>query len=118
MKTSLTGIALASLPGLLALALFYSLAFHMYRSLGGWPSGIGEAGFSPALAMHAKIASGYFWITLGVSLFALPVAVMICWVVTRWRHFIPYFGLYVIVFVMIIIFMQLAPEPFLYWWRD
>jgi hypothetical protein len=118
MKASRTGIVLASLPGLLALGLFHSLALHMHRTLGGWPSGIGTAGFPPALVTHANIAQGFFWMTIGASLCALPVAVLVCLIVSRWQHFIPYFGLYVFVFVLCIILMQFAPEPYLYWWND
>ena len=118
MKASRTGIVLASLPGLLALALFYSLAIHMHWTLGSWPSGIGTTGFPPALVSHANIAQGFFWMSIGGSIFALPVAVMVCWIISRWQHYIPYFGLYILVFVLIIIAMQYAPEPYLYWWND
>jgi NADH:ubiquinone oxidoreductase subunit 3 (subunit A) len=118
MRTSRTGIAISALPGLLALGLFYSLAIHMHRALGGWPSGIGEAGFPPALATHANVATSYFWITLLVSFFTLPVAILFCLLVSRWRHLVRYFALYAFVFMVSILLMQLAPEPFLYWWRD
>ena len=118
MRASRTGIVVSALPGLLALGLFYSLAIHMHRALGGWPAGIGEVGFSPALATHASIATSYFWITLAVSFFTLPVAILICLFVSRWRHLVPYLALYAFVFIVSIVLMQFAPGPFLYWWRD
>ncbi|MDA0668109.1 MAG: hypothetical protein O3A50_10075 [Planctomycetota bacterium] len=118
MKASRTGIVVSALPGLLALALFYSLAVHMHRSLGGWPAGIGEAGFPPALLTHATIATTYFWVSVVLSIFILPAAILVCLLVSRWRHLAPYFALYALVFVVSIALMQLAPEPFLYWWWD
>jgi NADH:ubiquinone oxidoreductase subunit 3 (subunit A) len=118
MRTSRTGIIVSASPGLLALGLFYSLAIHMHRSLGGWPSGIGEAGFPPALLAHATIATSYFWILLLLSIFTLPVAILVCLLVPRWRHLVPYFALYALVFIVSIVLMQLAPEQYLYWWRD
>src|SRR5262245_50988102 len=48
MITPRTGFAIAALPGILMLALFYSLVIHMHQSLGRWPTSIGENGFSPA----------------------------------------------------------------------
>ena len=118
MRASRTGIAVSALPGLLALGLFYSLAIHMHRSLGGWPSTIGERGFPPALITHATIATNYFWISLAVSVFILPVAILVCLFVPRWRHFVRYFALYAFVFIVSIVLMQLAPDAYLYWWRD
>jgi hypothetical protein len=118
MKASRTGIIVSAAPGLLSLGLFYSLAIHMRSALGGWPSGIGEAGFPPSLAMHANITSSYFWITLLVSFVTLPVAILVCLLVSRWQRLVPYFALYAFVFVVSILLMQFAPEPFLYWWRD
>src|ERR1041385_497916 len=53
LRPSAKGAVISASPSLLMLLLFYSLAFHMYESLGGWPAGIGEAGFSPGLKGHA-----------------------------------------------------------------
>ncbi len=118
MGVSCKGIVISVLPGLFALGLFYSLAFHMHHSLGGWPTSIGERGFPPALLIHATVATSYFWILILLSIFILPVAILVCLLVSRWRHFVLYFVLYAFVFVVSIVLMQLAPEPFLYWWRD
>ncbi len=118
MRASPTCIIVSGSPGLLARGLFYSLAFHMHRTLGGWPAGIGEAGFPPALLTHATIATSYFWVLLLVSLVTLPIAIPVCLSVARWRWLVPYFALYALVFIASIVLMQLAPEPYLYWWRD
>jgi len=48
---------ISALPSFSMLLLFYSLAAHMYLSLGCWPGGIGEAGFSPVLKAHAYAAT-------------------------------------------------------------
>jgi hypothetical protein len=118
MRVSRTGIFFSASPGLLAVGLFYSLAIHMHRSLGVWPSSIGEAGFPPALLVHATIATSYFWILMALSILTVPVAFLLCLCVSRWRHLAPYFALYALVFGVCIAVMQLAPEPYLYWWQD
>lgn len=115
---SRTGIIVSTAPGLLALGLFYSLALHMHRALHGWPAGIGEAGFPPALAAHAFAATNFFWVTLVVSFFSLPGAILVSGLMARWRHLVPYLVLHALAFVVSIALMQFAPEPFLYWWRD
>jgi hypothetical protein len=118
MRASRTGIAVSAFPGLLALGLFYSLAFHMHRALGRWPDGIGEAGFPSSLTTHAYIATTYFWIAILISVFTVPLAIVACLVIPQWRRFVPYFALYAFVFVASILLMQLAPAQFLYWWND
>ena len=118
MRASRTGIILSATPGVLAVALFYSLAIHMHRTLGGWPAGIGEAGFPPVLLIHATIATSYFWILLLVSFLTVPVGILVCLLVSRWRHLVPYLVVYALVFAGSIVLMQFAPEPYLYWWRD
>ncbi|PYX49616.1 MAG: hypothetical protein DMG76_36915, partial [Acidobacteria bacterium] len=59
MSTSRTGITIAALPGVVMLALFYSLAIHMHQSLGGWPTSIGERGFPLALVIHSAITVNF-----------------------------------------------------------
>jgi hypothetical protein len=118
MRASRTGIIVSAAPGFLALGLFYSLAIHMHQSLGKWPTSIGERGFPPALLTHATVATTYFWVSILLSVFILPVAILVCLFVSRWRHLVHYFALYAFVFIVSIVLMQFAPEPFLYWWRD
>jgi hypothetical protein len=118
MRASRTGIIVSALPSFLMLGLFYSLAFHMYRSLGGWPTSIGERGFPPLLLAHVNVTV-YFFITLiWFGMFIWPVAILVCLFVRGWRRFVPYFALYALLFGICWGLMQLAPEQFLYWWRD
>jgi len=118
MKPSRISIVALSLPCFLALALFYTLAVHMRRSLGGWPSGIGTSGFPPALLTHAAIATHYFWTWLLVSLLTLPVLILTSLLVPRWRALTPYFALYGFLLFTSIAFVLLSPEPYLDWWAD
>src|SRR6185436_9220623 len=116
MSTSRTGITIAALPGVVMLALFYSLALHMHQSLGGWPTSIGERGFSPALVAHSWIAVNVF-ILLFFSLFGLPIPILICSFVESWRRFNVYFAVYAGVILLCFAVTQLAAPPqFLYWW--
>ena len=98
--------------------MFYSLAIQMHQSLGAWPTSIDERGFPPLLVTHATVATGYFGILLLFGIFVLPVAILVCLLAPRWRRFVPYFAMYALVFVVCWGLMQLASEPFLYWWRD
>jgi len=113
---AITWVAL--LPALAMLGLFYSLAVHMHQSLGGWPTSIGERGFASSLITHAGIATGYFSILLLVSLFAWPVALLLCAVVRRWRRGIFYLGVYALSCLVCFGAMLLAPSQFLNWWWD
>jgi hypothetical protein len=100
------------------LVLFYSLALHMYWSLGGWPKSIGEEGFPASLVAHANIDMYFFIANIWFGMFALPVPILVCLPRPRWRSLVPYFALYAVVFCVCWRLMHLAPEPFLYWWRD
>lgn len=111
-------VAISTLPSVTALGLFYSLAIHMHRSLGGWPTAIGEAGFPPALLIHATIATSYFWFLAIGSFVALPISILFSLLVSGLRHIVPYLALHAFSFVVTVMLMQLAPEAYLYWWRD
>ena len=100
------------------LGLFYTLALHMDRSLGGWPTSIGERGFPASLVAHANITMYFFIALIWFGVFVLPVAILVYLLRQPWRHFAPYFVLYALAFLVCWGLMQLAPEPFLIWWRD
>jgi hypothetical protein len=118
MSVSRTGLAVSAAPSILMLALFYSLAFHMYQSLGTWPNSIGESGFSSALVRHANLTM-YVYIGLFLfTIFGLPVAILVSLVRPRWRHLTRYLTAYALGFALCWAIMQLAPDPFLCWWRD
>src|ERR1043165_848310 len=99
MKTSRLGFFYSALPSLILLVLFYSLAIHMHRSLGGWPSGIGEIGFSMSLLTHANVTWDFFVISLLSALFGVPAAIFASLVIRRYR-LIPYFALYAFFFFL------------------
>ena len=84
------GIVISILPYLLALLLFYSLVIHMHQSLGGWP-GIGTDGFPQALLIHAKIQGFYISYLLLFTIFVVPAIILVCLLVSRWRHLVVYF---------------------------
>ena len=118
MSASRTGITIAALPGVVMTALFYSLAFHMHQSLGGWPTSIGERGFPPALVTHSTVAADVFSV-LVLSLFVLPIPILVCLLIERWRRFTVYFAVYAGVVLLGFVLTQFAAPPqFVYWWRD
>lgn len=105
-------------PSSLLLFLFYSLAIHMHQSLGSWPTSIGERGFPSGLLAHSIIATNYFVVLLLGTLFVWPVAFLACLWVRSWRHLIVCLSVHALAFALCVGLMQLAPSPFLYWWRD
>ena len=100
------------------LGLFYALAWHMHASLGAWPTSIGERGFSPALLTHSQIATSCFSMLLLASMFAWPVAFILCSFVRPWRRWTAYLSVYFLSVGSCIGLMLLAPARFLYWWWD
>ena len=113
-----TGIVISILPYLLALMLFYSLAIHMHQSLAGWPERIGTDGFPQALLIHDKIQGFYISYLLLFTIFVVPAIILVCLLVSRWRHLVVYFVLLLVSLPVCYVLMQLAPEGYLYWWWD
>ena len=109
---------IAGLPALVMLGLFYSLAIHMHRALGGWPASTGEDGFPARLITHAEIATGYFAILLLISAVVLPLAFVLSALIRRWRDGIFYLGVYLLSYMVCFGAMLLAPSQFLFWWWD
>src|SRR5512141_1551881 len=91
-RQSRIALAAAVLPAVLMLALFYSLAIHMHHSLGAWPTSIGVRGFPAPLVTHDSIATKYFTLWMAVSIFAWPVAFLLCALIRRWRVWAYYLG--------------------------
>jgi hypothetical protein len=117
-KQSRIGFSVAVLPALLMLVSFYSLAIHMHRSLGAWPTSIGERGFPAPLATHAYIAANCFGVLMLVSIFAWPVAFLLCLAIRRWRVCLYYLGVYALACLVSFGAILLAPLQFLNWWWD
>jgi hypothetical protein len=118
LKLTPTSVLVSSLPSLLMIALFYSLAIHMYQSLGAWPTSIGERGFSSLLTTHAYIATDYFAILLLLSVIVWPVALLLCVIIRRWRGLVSYLGIHALSYLVCWGLLLLAPSQFLYWWWD
>ena len=112
------GIVISILPYLFALLLFYSLAIHMHQSLNGWPERIGTNGFPAALLIHDQILSTYITYLLFFTIFVMPAIILVCLLVSRWRHLVVYFVMHLVSLPVCYGLMQLAPEGYLYWWWD
>jgi hypothetical protein len=110
--------AAAAFHPVVVVGLFYSLAVHMHRQLGGWPDRIGDAGFPDALVLHADVAQGAFGALLLGGMVALPCAVIFCACVPSLRSGLRYLGVYGVLSLVAVIVTQLAPAPFLSWWWD
>ena len=115
MKTS---VVIAILPYFLALLLFYSLAFHMYQSLNGWPDTIGTNGFPTALLIHDQITSFYTGYLFLFTIFVVPAIILLCLSIPRWRHMAVYLVLHLATLPVYFLLIQFAPEDYLYWWWD
>jgi len=111
-------IALGTIPSLITLSLFYSLALHMYFKLGGWPSSIGTRGFSSLLVIHSDIATTFFYIVAMITIFLSPVIIVTCLCVEKWRKYILFWIVNAASFGVVWFAIHLAPSNFLYWWWD
>ncbi len=116
-QQSAVAVAIAALPALVMLLLFYSLAIHMRQSLGSWPTSIGELGFPATLTAHCGIAQDCFSFLL-LSMLAWPIIFLVCLLIRRWRVCVYYLGIYALACLSCIGAMMLAPSPFLDWWWD
>jgi hypothetical protein len=109
---------LAMAPSIAMVVLFYSLAVHMYQSLGSWPAFLGDSDFSAALKIHADVALGYFGIIFLVNLLILPFAIVVFASIRRLRGALYYLGVYAVAISVGIGTMLLAHGQFLIWWWD
>ena len=107
-----------SLPALLMLVLFYTLALHMRWQLGAWPASIGEDGFPPLLLAHSFAAGICYVFFLLFTFLAWPWGVLLCLLIRKWRAALGYLAVYGLSWIACAGLMQLAPSQFLYWWRD
>jgi len=110
--------SLACLPYTLAVILFYSVAIHMYNALGGWPESIGTRGFPETLIFHIKMHNLYLSYLLGCTVFLIPIIILICFFVERWRFFIKYLSIQIIGLIVFFLQMFLAPHEYVYWFWD
>lgn len=111
-------LGLSVTPAVIVAGAFYTLAIHMYLSLGGWPANIGNAGFSSALNFHVEIAQHCFWFPSLILFVTWPIAVVVFAVVRRWQAGVHYLGIVAIAWAIGFGLTQLGPDGFLYWWWD
>ena len=111
-------VGLAVVPPVVMLVLFYSLAVHMHRDFDGWPSSIGEAGFSEELSRHAHYARYVFGVVLLFSTFAWPVLCTLVLGIGKLRRFQPATVSFGATTLACFALMLLGPGDFLYWWWD
>jgi len=102
-------IVLALLPGFIMAGLFYSLALHMHRHLGGWPAALGTGGLPPSLETHAQLAVGTFGLLFLVNALGLPLMFATCAAVPRWRGGLFILGAYAMSSCLSFGVMLLAP---------
>ncbi len=100
-----------------ASALFFTLALHMHRSLGGWPETIGNRGFPEGLLQHESAAFTAFGILL-IGLLLSPLALLLCAAAPRLRGGLSPIAIYAAASIAALLLTNLAPDPFLYWWWD
>ena len=110
--------SLACLPYTLAVILFYTVAIHMYNALGGWPESNGTRGFPETLLFHINIQSVYLSYLLGFTVFLIPIIILICFFVERWRFLIKYLSIQIIGLIVFFIQIFLAPHEHGYWFWD
>lgn len=100
-----------------ASALFFTLALHMHRSLGGWPETIGTRGFPEALLRHDGATSTAFGVLL-VGLALSPIALLLCAAAPRLRAGLSPVATFAAASVAALLLTRVAPEPFLSWCWD
>ena len=111
-------VACSMIPAIVLVGAFYTLAIHMYLSLGGWPTLIGDSGFSSALKFHAEIAQYCFGGLFLILFVTWPIAVAVFAVVRRWHAGVHYLGMLALAWALGLGLMELGPDRFLYWWGD
>jgi hypothetical protein len=115
---SLRGALLAALAVPVgASALFFTLALHVHRSLGGWPETIGTRGFPEALVRHDGATSAAFGVLL-VGLALSPIALLLCAAAPGLRAGLSPVATFAAAGVAALLLTHVAPEPFLSWWWD
>tara|TARA_B100001250_G_C19710642_1_gene749017 strand:+ start:439 stop:759 length:321 start_codon:yes stop_codon:yes gene_type:complete len=106
------------MPYALAIIIFYSVAIHMHIALKGWPDGIGTRGFPKPLLFHVNIQGWYLSVLGFFTVFVVPIIVLLCLIIPKWRHFSIYFLLQIIGLVIFLLQTYFAPDAYLYWFWD
>jgi hypothetical protein len=116
-KISRLGIVASALPGVVALAIFCSLAVHIHMV--GWQlSSIPLGYWPPAIESHFSIAGTCFALLFYWTILVLPIALLVCLAVSRWRRFAIYIGVHLFFCVAALFITSLAPASFVQWLTD
>lgn len=110
------GFAWSLLLPLSWILLFYGFIAHVWLSLGRWPR-FGEQLQGRVLLFHQEVST-YLFGTLVASLFVVPVAILLCLCVRRFRHVSVYALCYGTAVGLAAAALFLAPGPFLNWLFD
>ena len=116
-RQSKSNLIFLFLPGLINLAAFYSLAFHMYLSLGDSP-GIGTESFPDALYVHYALMSYPFFISFFFPLILFGPLWIIFYLIKPIRPLLDKVAAFGVSCVVSTLLTQLAPSGFLYWFWD
>ena len=106
---------IAVMPWSLALGLFWSLAIHLYLSLGGWPEMSGTKGFSSVLLLHANIHYNYLMFLSLLTLFVCPVIFLLCLFIKRLKKLIIYPSMQILGGLLFLLQMLFAPDGYTDW---
>ena len=110
-------LGITALPGLLALASFFSFAVHMHSRLGGWPDFCGTYKLPHDLVVHYQI-SGWLFSSLLVSLICMPLVLALFAAVPQLRPRMIYPACFSVMSWLCFFTTLLAPNGFLDWWWD
>ena len=106
---------IAVMPWSLALGLFWSLAIHLYLSLGGWPEMRETKGFSSVLLLHANIHYNYLMFLSLLTLFVCPVMFLLCLFIKRLKKLIIYPSMQILGGLLFLLQMLFAPDGYTDW---
>ena len=106
---------IAVMPWSLGLGLFWSLAIHLYMSLGGWPEMRGTRGFSSVLLLHANIHYNYLMFLSLLTLFVCPVMFLLCLLIKRLKKLIIYPSIQILGGLLFLLQMLFAPDGYTDW---
>ncbi len=110
-------LALTTLPGLLVLAAFYSLAIHMHVRLQGWPDFYGSDGLPQQLVAHAD-ATHWVVFTGVLAALGMPMVLALFAAVPQLRAKMIYPALSGAACWTGLLLTALAPAGFQRWWWD
>ena len=111
-------IALAILPSIVSLILFYALVYHMHSALGKFPDAIGMRNFPSSLVKHAHFTLDYRCYLFILTFTLMPVALGFTLLFDKTRACAYYLKVYFVAYFSCQMLCLLAPGKFLKWWLD